>query len=443
MRKLFMLFVLLLAGSAYASKIVKNNTASPLPITDTGVTIPASGQYLIQPQDYNLWAASSDIIVEIGDEDVTVNDGSTDLSITDGVDHIKGFLPKQIQVLGDNGSHAVDVILEGGFKKMKVSADINIAAETAVAKDLNPDTWCEINNAGSVSDTVTLTVPDDSCSSVSTLTATEAGDVVKTAELVVADFNAEASCNSIYKATQVKDNGVIVIASLIINGIAERPDSGDFTCTATGSITTLVGFDNIISREKLVRCVPDKRDPRVCATDVTGIMSVLPLSIDNRLLVYLKNGSSSDMRVDGSSTPVNFRLEANATDLIYASQVRCFGGGNGIKYNQFLSKPGAGGLTNGLLFTIRSNNNVITLPVIKTTEDFKNLFSFPSTTDFSISIQAGADQFIAVFTPSLPFILQPQGTFVTDDYVEVRVSDSITSGISQLECMVDGFKPGF
>ena len=73
------------------SKILKNNTASAVPLTDTGVTVPASGQYTIPPQDYLLWAASSDVITEVGNAVLTVNDGSFDLNISDGIDLIKGL----------------------------------------------------------------------------------------------------------------------------------------------------------------------------------------------------------------------------------------------------------------------------------------------------------------------------------------------------------------
>jgi len=73
-----------------ASKIVKNNTGSPIIIVDVGnVTIPASGQYTIPPEDYLIWAESSDIITEVGSGDVTVNDGNIDLSIARGVSYLQ------------------------------------------------------------------------------------------------------------------------------------------------------------------------------------------------------------------------------------------------------------------------------------------------------------------------------------------------------------------
>jgi hypothetical protein len=73
------------------SKILLNNTALPVSIADTGVTVPASGSYTIPPNDYLLWAASSNIVTKVGDSTLTVNDGSFNLSISDGIDLIKGI----------------------------------------------------------------------------------------------------------------------------------------------------------------------------------------------------------------------------------------------------------------------------------------------------------------------------------------------------------------
>lgn len=75
------------------SKIVKNSTESDVAISDVGITVPASGQFTIAPQEYLIWAASNDIILLIGNGTLVINDGSSDLSISDGVDLIKGIFP--------------------------------------------------------------------------------------------------------------------------------------------------------------------------------------------------------------------------------------------------------------------------------------------------------------------------------------------------------------
>lgn len=85
------------------SKILKNTTNQIISVNDTGVSIPASGQYAIPPQDYLLWAASSNAISYIGSGNLVVNDGSVDLNISDGTDLLKGLYPKKFGVLsGDD-----------------------------------------------------------------------------------------------------------------------------------------------------------------------------------------------------------------------------------------------------------------------------------------------------------------------------------------------------
>lgn len=87
------------------SKILKNNTASPVDVTDAGVTVPSSGQYTLNPTEYQTFAESSDVIVLISDSTLTVNDGSFDLGISEGVDLIKGLFPKEIKLLGSGGGN--------------------------------------------------------------------------------------------------------------------------------------------------------------------------------------------------------------------------------------------------------------------------------------------------------------------------------------------------
>lgn len=79
------------------SKILYNQTASPITINDVGyVILPAApGSYTIPPMDYLLWAQSGNIVTEVGSGDVVVNDGSVDLNISDGIDLIKGLYPRQ------------------------------------------------------------------------------------------------------------------------------------------------------------------------------------------------------------------------------------------------------------------------------------------------------------------------------------------------------------
>lgn len=73
-----------------AAKILKNQTVSPITIIDVGnVTVPGSGQYVIPPEDYLIWAASSDIVTQVGSGDIVVSDSLKDLNKADGISLIQ------------------------------------------------------------------------------------------------------------------------------------------------------------------------------------------------------------------------------------------------------------------------------------------------------------------------------------------------------------------
>ena len=75
------------------AKILKNNTAGDIFISDTGITVLASSQYTIPPFDYQLFAESNEIVTLVGNNTLTVNDGSKDLTPSQGINLIQGNFP--------------------------------------------------------------------------------------------------------------------------------------------------------------------------------------------------------------------------------------------------------------------------------------------------------------------------------------------------------------
>lgn len=69
-------------------KILKNTTGSAVPVADTGVTIAASANYTIIPQDFPLWATSVNVDPLITAGTLIVNDGYDDLDPETGKKHI-------------------------------------------------------------------------------------------------------------------------------------------------------------------------------------------------------------------------------------------------------------------------------------------------------------------------------------------------------------------
>lgn len=116
------------------SKILKNITGSNISIVDTGVTILANAQYTIPPNDYLLWAASSNIVTEVGSGNIVVNDGSTNLNISDGTDLIKGISSRyvlggtdgtKIGNVGDSLKTSTQVTIENQYHTSKMRVDFS------------------------------------------------------------------------------------------------------------------------------------------------------------------------------------------------------------------------------------------------------------------------------------------------------------------------------
>jgi len=119
------------------SKILKNTTVSNISITDTGVVLLASpNTYTIPEQDYLLWAASSNIITQIGSGNVLVNDGSSDLSISEGSDLIKGIFPKELKLIGNTDLTKIGNLTD----KLKVVDQDAIIVLNAIAAALGVTT---------------------------------------------------------------------------------------------------------------------------------------------------------------------------------------------------------------------------------------------------------------------------------------------------------------
>ena len=172
--------------------------------------------------------------------------------------------------------------------------------------------------------------------------------------------------------------------------------------------------------------------------DAGSVVTIVPLQVGERYFEFFKNGGSDNLLVNGSVTPVVFTIPLDATKAINISEIRIFGGGNGIKYGKFLSQNSM--LTNGVLVEFKAQNIPNALPALKATEDFKNIFTRPDANNFRVDIQSGEDQFISILRFDVPLILKPTGTYSPDDFIKITIRDNLTSGIASLEAIAIGRK---
>lgn len=359
------------------------------------------------------------------------------------------------KVCGGDEAHCADVVFSAGFRKLKT--DATVIVEQVFGQDPQGTTWFffgatleDANGIGAAGNTVRVQIPAAVTPlgvvypAVDVTYTVTAGDVASTnPERSVAVGTCSAlnlNANFIaakWKCEVAKDFALVHISSKLYNEFGTRTS---WTVTCSGSTSCNPGYLDIIRRGKPTELSRSPNDPRQGILAIAGSVTTLPGAIGSRYQEYFRFGGSSNMLVDADAGSgfKTFEVPISSTRDIFVEQIRCYGGGNGIKYEQFMAQNVM--LTNGLLFEIHSDDETSTIGPIKVTEDFKNIFSSVAA-DFRVDIQSAADQFIAIFRPTVPFPLRISGAFGpgNDDYLRVTVRDDIDTVGSQLECQAWGF----
>jgi hypothetical protein len=361
-------------------------------------------------------------------------------------------------IQGGDGALVADVLLKNGRKALVTDATVTV--EQIFGYDDFADTWFQITRAGNTGDTFRIQIaagnldpstPDSDAPAIDitiTLTSTEAGQEINLRDKIVQTLNANNTFNPYFKAAAVKDNAIVHISAKQIGEVGERTGVNAFVITTTGTTTySLMNSDNNVIRRrgKQNSGVRDPRDKRLVTVGISGEVQAVPGAVGDLFIANALNGSSSaDLRVNGSLTPDStntFSINSDTDKDIFIEEIRFYGNGNGVQFGKFLSQPTAGGLTNGILVEIRSDEQVTQLPLIKTTDDFKHKFCFGPGAGFQLHIQAGRDDFMASLRFSSTFPIRRSGTFVSgNDYLKVFVRDNLSTGLIQLEFIALGFK---
>lgn len=356
------------------------------------------------------------------------------------------------RITGGDENYQADVQLIDGFPSLRTFGIQ--AIESLKGFDPIADTWFYIGTendsvgAGDIGDTVRVQIAAGDNPSLfpavdvtSTLTATEAGDETELANLIVSDLNNNANFNSRFFARRLDQNATTVYITSRLPGPAdERPNVNDFQVSTTGTTSVTRAWDNIVRRNKVTSLARDPGNPTLGILGISGSVTAGEGDVTGRIIEFAKNGGSSDLRVDGSSTPVDFVINASAEKERFITSLRFEALGNGIQFTNFLSKNTA--LGNGIVVTIRSNNSEISFPAILTTEDFGSYFARGSS-DFDVYDVSGTDYFRATLSFSAPFQLYKQDTFNIDDFIKITINDDLTSGISRFQFIAFGFERDF
>ncbi len=215
---------------------------------------------------YNIW------VIEPGTTRwCQIDDVNNSNDVSDFETNYKANANKKIDIpvrLTD-GVNDVDIILQDGVSRL--ATDSVVTVKELLSFDDYADSFFRITNAGSAGDTINVKIDQPAIVDVtSTLTSTEAGDVEKTAQLIMNDLNNDSSFKNNFVAKSLYN--MVFIISKNQGEEGEYPEAGDLTITPSGTTTVQVetNFDRIIRRQKQVLGEADSVDNRYVRLGIYG-----------------------------------------------------------------------------------------------------------------------------------------------------------------------------
>lgn len=343
-----------------------------------------------------------------------------------------------VRIVGRDEIYSADVILEDGLRKLATTKKVNVESLSGVQESATNYFFID-----SVADGQTLTLSIAQTSGAPAYSKTFTVGVGETdlefTQRIILELNQDfTNFQPYYRALDIDDNPAVFILAKTIGEAGEAPNIDDFNVTGTVPVTR--GFDNLVRRTSTVQASLSTKDPRLAVFGISGTVESKDASVEGLfVLAPYRNGDPAQkaMNVNGATVVQEYTFPMDNLDDIFVTEIRFFGLGNGIQFTKFLNLNTA--IVNGIEIEIKTNNEMIVFPLIKTTEDFADKFAFGGGDNFQVYIQSGADKFISAFVTSA-FPLRRSGTFGVgnDDYIKIRIRDNLT-GVSQLEALVVGF----
>ena len=350
------------------------------------------------------------------------------------VDTCNDALKSSVQ--GFDGVHCADVFLEDGVRKLQTNATATI--ESLFGEAVFPFTAIKVLTIGSNGDTIRTQIPDDSIDVTTTKTASETTDN-DLAKKHRDELNADGNFSPLYRASVPRDSNIICIEALLVQTI--RPDSGDVVLIVTGGVTATLVWDKIVDQSLALALFPHPRDCTKGTISVVGEIGVTETGRPPKRLFLQTAGFSSSMRVNGSVTPVVFKLTNSplyepARDMI-VTELRIEATGNSLT-NGDAKYIAINPLTNGHQIQIRSDGTLEYDQSMFAMHDIFHAFAIGNGSKFQLETGSNSDSLVAVF--ARPFFIRKVGSFGTPDDIIVTVKDDLTAAsIKRLQMTAIGF----
>lgn len=345
--------------------------------------------------------------------------------------------------------------------KNRLLTDTNISSvNIPQGQDPVPDTFFTVLTAGAVSDTVRVqiaatvndsTSPDSDLPAVDVtyvLVAEDVGDEHKLAENIVEALEADGNFQTAFLEADVIEGGQRPIIHLsssefsLTGEFHERPNFGDVAVTVTGSTTINIDSDNqkLVSRAKPTSLARDPDNPhRLGIIGISGTVKSIADEVDELIELFAEDGGgSNDLTINGSGTPVEFTIDAEAAGgrVRVIEAIKVYGSDGNIKVGNSnflgLNSP----ISNGLEIQVTKDSTTTVFRNVKTTSDFlARLSSSPSNS--LIIPSSGVDYINCTFdlvSRNIQLKLEPG----TTDQIKIIVQDNLSS-VNELFLVAEGF----
>lgn len=350
-----------------------------------------------------------------------------------------------VSIADEETGLTASVILEDGVKKVISKSDVTVNSLRGF--DDTVDWWgwigteSDTGGVGGAGDIVTWAAVAGSdptlFPAISVDTTVQAGDDEDDLiDRIIVNLNNDANFSQYYEASKIfLLSPTLYVTAKERGRVYERPNANDISFTATGTTVTTPAFQDLIQRQKNTSLARDPNNPTLGILGISGSVFFTAASAENVYEKFAMDGGTTDLNVDGSVTPVDFYINSIADLDINLIDLKFFGSGSNIKYDQFLNLNSV--LTNGIEVSGQTKGNPFTYTLIKSTNGFHGTWS--SGNGFHLQVQQGNDFFDAEKILSQPIILKKTGSFVGgDDFIRVRIQDDLRQ-VASLFFFVTGF----
>lgn len=350
------------------------------------------------------------------------------------------------------------VILPSGKRALQTSGLVQI--DQLFGQDPQASTFFYIGNqfdadgVGLAGDTVRVEIVAATAPlnviypAVDVTTTVTAGMVVSTnperalAEQICTDLEADGNFTaSNFRCIVMSDFSGVFIHSNFFNEFGARQGCilplKCFTVNSTGTTVVTEVYSDLVPRGLSTELSRSPNNPRQGVLAISGSISVVSENVSNIIVETLKDSNgvgSDDMAINGGAG-IDFVYLADNTNTFnfIIQKVSCSCQGNGIQFGKYCSINNP--LTNGVEFTIVSEGTTTVFANIKSTDDYKHIFSLGDPTQFGLDIQSGLDDLMATASFNPAIIL----TVNSGDKIQATVRDNLSS-LQEMRCRVFGFK---